>query len=171
VSKKATTAHEPRMYGWRSNRRHINASPQFVGEAIEAIASERGCCPPGALVELARPEDSPLHGAFTWDDKVAAERWRVDEARSIISSICVVEDAEDESGAPAFVSSVAVTDEGVSEGYRPVWAMPDDASEDAARRAVGLLLGVKRRVGALKGLLPVWRALDKVMRDMGMENG
>lgn len=46
---------------------------------------------PKNLVEEARPEDSPLHPEFDWDDTVAAEKWREEQARQVIKTIILYE--------------------------------------------------------------------------------
>lgn len=45
---------------------------------------------PSLVVEEARPEDSPLHSHFEWDDAVAAEAHRVSQAAHLIRSCRVV---------------------------------------------------------------------------------
>lgn len=39
------------------------------------------------LLDDSRAEDSPLHSCFEWDDSIAAEKFRVDQARRLIGSI------------------------------------------------------------------------------------
>lgn len=39
------------------------------------------------LLDDSRAENAPLHCCFTWDDTVAAEKWRIEEAHKIIRSI------------------------------------------------------------------------------------
>lgn len=41
------------------------------------------------VVAAARDEDSPLHDSFTWDNDVAAERWRLYQARNLILHVKV----------------------------------------------------------------------------------
>ena len=68
---------------------------------------EEGLSTPGDIVDDARPEDSPLHDAFTWADDEAAEKYRLQEARHLCNSIIIIRDEAPESlGAPAFVSVV-----------------------------------------------------------------
>lgn len=45
---------------------------------------------PETVLDLARPEDSPLHSMFEWDDTIAAEKYRLSQARSIIQHITIV---------------------------------------------------------------------------------
>jgi len=46
---------------------------------------------PENLVDEARTEDSPLHPAFEWNDSVAAEKYRCEQARLMIANIIWVE--------------------------------------------------------------------------------
>lgn len=41
------------------------------------------------LLEVARPESSPIHGAFEWDDSVAGEEYRLIQARNLCRAIAV----------------------------------------------------------------------------------
>lgn len=44
---------------------------------------------PKKVVNAARPPASPLHKYFTWDDEIAAERWRQVEAARLFQSVAV----------------------------------------------------------------------------------
>jgi hypothetical protein len=69
-----------------------DANPQAIGLALAAITeSGGGELTPKAVVESARGDDSPLHGHFDWDDAVAGEKWRIEQARDIIRCIRVDE--------------------------------------------------------------------------------
>ena len=56
--------------------------------------AKRGQLTPDAVVEEAALPDSPLHSMFTWDDSLAAKRWRLEEARGIITSVTVIIERE-----------------------------------------------------------------------------
>lgn len=47
-------------------------------------ANEDGKLMPEEVVEAARHPDSPLHSKFEWDDSVAAENYRLNQARTLI---------------------------------------------------------------------------------------
>lgn len=62
-----------------------------VGRALEKIGRQNdGVIKPFAVVEAARPEKSPLHDCFEWDDNKAAEQFRIEQARGLIRSIRVI---------------------------------------------------------------------------------
>jgi len=59
-------------------------------EALLQLAREHGgLLKPAVVVEAARDVNSPLHSAFDWDDSVAAQKWRLQQARELIMNIKV----------------------------------------------------------------------------------
>lgn len=44
---------------------------------------------PEMIIDDARREDSPLHCCFDWDDSIAANKWRLEQARNIISVVYI----------------------------------------------------------------------------------
>jgi hypothetical protein len=92
------------------------ADPQEIGEAIAAVAERQGGrLTPDAVVEEARSPESVLHRHFEWDNDVAAEAYRLDQARGIIRCIRIVEPKAEEGVVRAFLS---INDSGHS--YRAV---------------------------------------------------
>jgi len=60
-----------------------------LGERI-SVLSAQGNLTPERVVDDARPEDSPTHRFFEWNDAVAAERYRIGQARHYLTNIYVV---------------------------------------------------------------------------------
>ena len=54
--------------------------------ALTELEDSRGGLTPDLVLETARDPTSPLHQCFEWDDTVAAHRYRVDQARYLITS-------------------------------------------------------------------------------------
>lgn len=84
------------------------ADPQAIGEALEEIKTRTG----GELrakdvLDAARDKKHVLHKHFEWDDKVAADRYRLDQARSIIRVIRVWDEGDAEEPVRAFLSVAA----------------------------------------------------------------
>lgn len=73
------------VYKWKEGSRH-KVSAQIAGEVCAEL-EERGELSAQNLVEVSRPEDAPLHEEFEWNDDVAAELWRTNQAQHIISHI------------------------------------------------------------------------------------
>lgn len=78
-----------KVYGYRSGARISGVPPEVAGNELERIRAVKGSLVPTDVVNEARPEDAPLHPAFEWDDGVAAEQFRQQQARQLIRAVCV----------------------------------------------------------------------------------
>jgi hypothetical protein len=78
---------------------------QLLGEQLTIIAEQNdGRLKPLAVVEAATPVSHPLHDSFEWDDQAAAGAYRIDQARSMIRSIRVIDIEDDEVTHHAFLN-------------------------------------------------------------------
>jgi hypothetical protein len=59
-------------------------------DELQSIYEDTGRLTPTLVVAYARDEDHPLHDRFTWDDTVAGEKWRKEEARMMIRRVKIV---------------------------------------------------------------------------------
>lgn len=62
-----------------------------VKQQLEDIYAAHGELTPKLLVDTARPDDHPLHDRFEWDNTVAGEKYREEQARGLIRTVRVVE--------------------------------------------------------------------------------
>ena len=71
-----------------SYRRGFNfkVPAQIVGETLEKLA-QNGELTSSSFLDASRPEESPTHNLFEWDDSIAAERYRLQQATVAINSI------------------------------------------------------------------------------------
>lgn len=67
----------------------MRKSTQLLKAELDKLEAERGVINPRDLVDVARPEDSPIHDLFEWDNAKASEQWRTEQARSLIQSVKV----------------------------------------------------------------------------------
>ncbi len=80
------------------------ADPQKIGVALTKISdAHKGKLLPKMVVDEARAPNHVLHRHFEWNNEVAAEAYRLDQARALIRCIDMVDD-EDERPKPAFLS-------------------------------------------------------------------
>lgn len=63
---------------------------QRYGERIAALEEEFGGVGASTIVQDAKQEDSPLHDYFEWDNEVAAQGYRIEQARYLIRHINIV---------------------------------------------------------------------------------
>ena len=135
-------------------------------EALKAIAArDGGLLRPQAVVDAARDEESPLHGAFCWDDTEAARKYRLWQAQDLIRSFRVkIEEAGQTVEVPVFVGVSSDRTHGTADNpYRltaSVKACPDLLAV-AVSDALDQLEALRDRYARLKELSDVWEAIDK----------
>lgn len=71
---------------------------------LTAIRDEHGELSPKLVLDSARDPDHPLHSRFEWDDSVAGERYRLDQARQLIRVVKLPSEPGRPSDLRAFVS-------------------------------------------------------------------
>jgi len=88
------------------------ADPDAIGQELTRIKdANKGRLMPQTVVEEARNRRNPLHRHFEWNDKTAAEAYRLDQARELIRIIQIEDTDGDKPPRRAFVS---VNDDGMS---------------------------------------------------------
>lgn len=106
-----------------------------LGPILRGIYEENGKLTPKTVVAAARDEDHPLHHQFEWDDAVAGERYREQQAAKLIRTVKISYTSGGESkSARAWVATYAdpdVTEE--PSGYLPT---EDVAQDDFTRKLV-----------------------------------
>lgn len=140
-------------YEWATGAR-FSVAAQIVGEVVEKIVYKRGSCDAESLVQVAREPASPLHRLFEWDDAVAAEQYRREQARHILRTLII----DDDSDGPAFVHVIE------ADGYmQTTEALRSDAYRPGILAdAKAQLKGLRKRYRYLSELAKVWSAVDEV---------
>ena len=59
----------------------------IVAAELAALYSAKGILLPEDVIEAAKPKTSPLHNLFDWNNKSAAHKYRVEQARALIRSV------------------------------------------------------------------------------------
>lgn len=95
---------------------------QVVGETLADIEDRHGVIDPHTVVDESRPDDAPLHPVFEWRDEIAAERWRVEQARRVVRSVEIV--AED-CNQPTQIAYVNIQSQGGYVSAAAVRSQPD----------------------------------------------
>ena len=65
-------------------------SAQTAGEVCEMLSNSEGGLSPQTLLDYSRDESSPTHDEFEWNDEIAAEKYRLKQARNLIIDVRVV---------------------------------------------------------------------------------
>lgn len=135
-------------------------------EALKEIAMrDGGLLRPAAVVDAARDEKSPLHGAFEWDDTEAAQKYRLLQAQSLIRSFKVeIERGGKTHTVPVFIGvSTDRTGDKANNPYRMLEQVVEkpDLMAVAVRDAIDQLEALRKRYAHLQELADVWAAVDK----------
>jgi hypothetical protein len=133
-----------------------------AGSELQRIYEERRALTAEAIVEAAQPLDAPLHPVFEWDDSVAAEQYRLVQARQLVRSVVLVSQPERNEHGPtvrAFVSLHRPEPERPQARiYKPILealAVPDERE--------ALLLGFQRELAALRQRYSALLEIDGVI--------
>ena len=102
---------------------------------------------PEQMVNYAKEHtDSELHKCFTWDNDIAADKWRLEEARLIHRNLMIEYKKEDDKNAkPVQVRATYRTDTSPSAGYKPTVVIMKSPDEYA-----GLLYVAKTELKAFQ---------------------
>lgn len=142
-------------YKWKLEGMY-NVDAQIAGNELERIYNDNGAIEPSVVVEESRNENAPLHPCFEWDDEVAADEWRKQQARNIIGSIMIVGETPDESYTRAFVH--------VESEYQPLSIVLKSAekTEELFANALRELRTFEAKYSELEKLRPVFKAISEI---------
>ena len=137
--------------------------------ALKRIAKQSGgVIKPESVVDAARPESSPLHSRFTWDDTEAAEQYRLWQARTLIRT--QIKYIEVEGKATPFRVFVSLTPDREEEsgGYRVTANVLNDKDMRAQmlRDAMDEMRRFEAKYAGLKELAELFAASRKVREQM-----
>lgn len=115
---------------------------------------------PAMIVEAAREEGTELHKCFTWDDTVAAQKYREHQARMLVASLVIkTETSDKEPVAVRVIASTAIRNE-----YKPVVKLLE-VEQDYANllaRAINELKAFQQKYKAITELREIFAAIDEL---------
>lgn len=149
-----------KKYSWRKSH---GVDAQTAGKVMEQIEERDGEVTKESLLEEARDENSPIHNCFEWNDGIAAERWRLDQARHMIQDLQVeVVQIDEAEKAPAFVN-VSVRGAGGGRYKTTAIAMVnEDERRQVLQNAIKDLEALQKRHATLVELSAVYAEVRKV---------
>lgn len=154
---------------WKPGYSPAGVSAQTAHDVISDLYA-KGKKTAKDLVDASRADDAPLHRLFEWDDSIAAERFREDQARTIIRHIATIEEPEDMEEMdrrPVIVRSFFHIDDTTSD-YEPTTVILQNPDKkmmllSMARREMEQF---KAKYAALTELTGVFDAIDKVLSEL-----
>lgn len=138
-------------YEWQGPQAPKHIAVDDAVREITRIQQRDGGATPAALVEESRPPMAPLHTAFEWDDSVAAEQYRQEQARQVIRAVVLVPEPEKREQTPVVRAFVSIANPAgpnpQSRMYKPVLAVLENPAEadELKRRLRNDLLRLRQR--------------------------
>lgn len=115
---------------------------------------------PAQIVEAAKDESTELHKCFTWDDTVAAQKYREHQARMLVASLVIrTETSDNEPIAVRVIASTAVKNE-----YKPIVKLIEVEQDyaDLLARAINELKAFQQKYKAITELREIFAAIDEL---------
>lgn len=111
---------------------------------------------PQEVLEKARDVNSELHKCFEWDDSIAAEKYRLQQARSIIINLVYAPKKEEEQSVRCFSLTSKVST------YQPTqrFLVQEDEYQTLLKRALAELEAFKKKYHTLTELESVFEAIE-----------
>ena len=142
-------------YQWKTG--FFKADPNVAAGVMAKLSAENNLTA-SSLVDVSRPEDAPLHDDFEWNDDVAAELYRQDQARSMIRSIVVVsEDSPKQETTRAYVIVQPET-----HNYEPIQMVvkDEDKLQLLYKQAKRELDSFKAKYTGIKAFADLFKVID-----------
>ncbi len=140
---------------------------RVIGRRLEQLHKKHKDLTPETVLEDARRPQSVLHKYFEWDDTVAAEKWRREQARQLVKAVRVIieSDGEEPREMRAFVRVVGEEKKAV---YLPAIEAMSDANYrrqvlDQLRKELG---DIQTRYGRVLDVAQLFDAIDAQLRRM-----
>lgn len=136
---------------------------QVTAELHRIAEQHGGKLRPADVVKEARAKSSPLHSSFEWDDSEAAQRYRIWQARQLISvTVEYIGSGQESKLTRVFVSLSPDRKQGG--GYRSISTVMDNASQRRTLMAdaVEEMERFQQKYSDLKELAEVFAAMRKV---------
>lgn len=140
---------------WKIDGKY-HADPTKCKDEIESIGSD---VKPQQIVDYAKNPDTELHKCFTWDNNLAAEKWRLQEARQIVCSLVIVESGTEDKEDVKFRVFHKTNNE---DGYKPIQFILKDKGEYEAllERCLADLRALKKKYQTLSEYQEIWDLID-----------
>ena len=121
-----------------------NQLNETIIQEIRKLENKNGCIKASEIVNEARSPESPLHDCFTWDNTKAAEKWRREEAQSLITRYKMIVVYEDfEIKVPYYVRDT--NKEPCEEGYVSLFRVKEESAVDIVRNELSCVINLLER--------------------------
>lgn len=138
----------------------FKADAQKCYEEIQGIGEE---VKPEQVIERAKDKSSELHKCFDWNNTVAADKWRLYQARNVLNHLIVVKrEVDEEEKEPVQFRVMMKNDRSESSGYKQTIVMVKDEDEyrKLLEQAYAELHAFKKKYQCLVELAEILSLID-----------
>lgn len=147
------------IYKWKTP--FFKTDAEVAGKVCKELEETVGLTSK-TLLDASRPEDAPLHKEFEWRDDVAAEKYREQQARTIINNLVIVAEEQNVT-TRAFV--VLTESKKETNKYHDVVEVMQDGEKRSALFKIALreLLSFKQKYAELEEFQKVIEAINELV--------
>jgi hypothetical protein len=153
-------------YAWKIPGFAKNIDIDLAIQEMERIETLYGSLTPQNILDASRPKNALFHTLFQWDDTVAAEHYRLQQARTILNNIeiTVVSD-----GQPKQISVYEVIKQPSTIGaYKSINSMTIDDIDFIRMRTLKELNILKDKLSVYKEFNKVSSSLNQAIQDLNI---
>lgn len=133
-----------------------------AGAVCEELSSTVGLTKK-SLVDASRAKDAPLHGEFEWNNRIAAEKYREEQAGKIIRSLVIrTEQTNQEPIRAYFTLDAHINKGGTYEHIQTIMATPEKTTS-LLELAMNEMKAFQTKYSTLSELAKVFQAMDEVI--------
>ena len=148
---------------WRINSKNA----QKYGEFLERLAIlNKGKLTPHDVVRAAKSEDSPLHDYFEWDDSIAANKFRLEQARYLLRTIEIVIEYKKQSQKERMFFNIKISKS--EQAYVPVQVIAKDEAlrQQVIQQALDELISWQTKYKRYKELGKIFGAIEDIQKEL-----
>ena len=142
-------------YQWK-DAAHISVSADLAGQMCEQLEKTVGLTAK-TLLDANRNPGTPLHDAFEWNDGIAAEKFREEQAAHIIRCLCIHSEQSKEETVRAFFTVEKTVYESLS-----IIIGDEDKRSRLLAAAMREFEAYRRKYNSLKALLPLFNTFEEI---------
>jgi hypothetical protein len=153
-------------YAWKIPSFAKNIDIDLAMEEMERIESLYGSLTPQNILDASRPKNALFHTLFQWDDTLAAEHYRLQQARTILNNIEVTVVSD---GSPKQINVYEVVKQQSSgQIYKSINSMTLDDIDFIKQRTLKELTILKDKLSMYKEFSKVTSSLHQAIEDLNV---
>jgi hypothetical protein len=137
----------PNKYSWKIESFAKGLSPTAAARELTKIEKKYGALTPDTLLKASIKKDSVFHNLFEWNDTLAAEKWRLQQARTIINNIEIIVLSD---GAERNISAYEIIRHDEGSSYKRVDTFTADDKEQVRKRTLMELSSIRSKLAIYK---------------------